>query len=423
MSFILKQLRKPVFFIEGKANDGDYTNQPRSSQTKSNAYPAPLPTTNGAGDYKPGLEGVIAAETMLSHVDGQKGELIIGGFRLQELAANATFEEVTYLLWQGHLPEQEALDAFKCALAAKRSLPKPIEAILRAAANAQLPTMTALRMAAAAIDLDGEAADGPGQAQQILARLPTIVATYWRLRNGQPPITPDATLGHAANYLYMLTGEVPSAAQIRGVETYLNTVIDHGLNASTFAARVIIATDTDLTSAIVGALGALKGPLHGGAPGPALDMVFEIGQLAHAEGYLRAKLEAGERLMGFGHRIYKVRDPRAEVLSQAAETMFQTDGDMTLYELAKGVEAKAVALLAEYKPGRNLQTNVEFYTALLLHGLGLETDLFTPTFAISRAAGWLAHCFEQQKTGRLIRPQSRYVGPWEAAWLPVEKRV
>ncbi len=363
--------------------------------------------------FKPGLEGVVAAETRLSHVDGQKGELLIGGFPLAELASDVTFEETVLLLWHGDLPNQQDLAAFRQQLAALRSLPAAIVDLLAAAAKQRIPTMTALRMAAGTLDLDCDPAEAKeSQAARLLARLPTIVATYWRLLQDQTPIKPDPALHHAANYLYMLTGESPTDAQVRGLETYLNTVVDHGLNASTFAARVIIATDTDLTSALVGALGALKGPLHGGAPGPALDMVFEIGEADRAEPYLRAKLERGERLMGFGHRVYKVRDPRAEVLSQAAEQMFRAGGgDMALYTLVKTVEQTAVALLATYKPGRNLQTNVEFYTALLLHGLGLETDLFTPTFAISRAAGWLAHCFEQQTTGRLIRPQSRYVGP------------
>ncbi|MCA9955443.1 MAG: 2-methylcitrate synthase, partial [Anaerolineales bacterium] len=201
-----------------------------------------------------------------------------------------------------------------------------------------------------------------------------------------------------------------------------NTVVDHGLNASTFAARVIVATQSDLVSAITGAIGALKGPLHGGAPGPALDTVFEIGTADRAEAVLQAKLDAGERLMGFGHRVYKVRDPRAEVLGAAAEQMFRTDGDMALYELAKAVEETAVRLLAIHKPGRNLQTNVEFYTALLLHGLGLDTDIFTPTFAIGRTAGWLAHCFEQIQYGRLIRPQSRYTGVMDRAWVPLAER-
>jgi citrate synthase len=254
------------------------------------------------------------------------------------------------------------------------------------------------------------------EAKTLVARFPTIVAAYWRLSQDLEPIHPDPSLGHAANYLYMLTGERPTAAQIRGLETYLNTVSDHGFNVSTFAARVIISTGTDLTSAIVGAVGALKGPLHGGAPGPALDMVFEIGSADRAEAVLREKLERGERLMGFGHRIYKVRDPRAVVLAAAAAQMYHESGDLALYHLAQSVEEIALRLLEEYKPGRKLQTNVEFYTALLLHGLGMETDLFTPTFAIGRVAGWIAHSFEQQEANRIIRPQSVYHGEKGRQW-------
>ena len=296
--------------------------------------------------------------------------------------------------------------------------------LLEAVATQKLPAMDALRIAAGTLDLDLDQAQSSTDqhAQTLTARIPTIVAAYWRLRHGQQPITPKTDLSHAANYLYMLTGEAPSAARVRGLETYLNTVSDHGLNASTFTARVIVATQSDLTSAIVGAIGALKGPLHGGAPGPALDMVFEIGEASRAEPFLRAKLEKGERLMGFGHRVYKVRDPRADVLSNAAEKMFQSDGDMGLYTLAKTVETAAIKLLDEYKPGRNLRTNVEFFTALLLHGLDLETDLFTPTFAAGRVAGWIGHCIEQQKTGRLIRPQSVYIGEHNRHWAPVAER-
>jgi citrate synthase len=266
------------------------------------------------------------------------------------------------------------------------------------------------------------AGETPPEALALAARFPTIVAAYWRLRQGLEPLAPRADLGHAANYLYLLSGQAPSPAFTRALETYLNTVIDHGLNASTFAARVIISTQSDLTSAVVGALGALKGPLHGGAPGPALELVFEIGAAERAEPLLRARLERGERLMGFGHRVYKVRDPRADVLAQAAEQLFRSGGDPALYALARHVEQTAVRLLAEYKPGRNLQTNVEFYTALLLHGLGLPAELFTPTFAISRVGGWLAHCFEQQRQNRLIRPQSVYVGERGLRLPPTAKR-
>jgi citrate synthase len=257
----------------------------------------------------------------------------------------------------------------------------------------------------------------------IVSRLPTIVATFWRLMRGAEPIAPRGDLGHAANFLYMLGGELPDPERVRGLETYLNTVVDHGLNASTFTARVITSTGSDLVSSVVGALGALKGPLHGGAPGPALDMVFEIGEPSRAEEILRRKIAEGEKLMGFGHRVYKVRDPRAEVLASAAKRMYTRAGDMSLYTLARSVEATAIRLLEEYKPGRRLQTNVEFYTALLLHGLGLDTSLFTPTFAISRASGWIAHAFEQRKANRIIRPQSEYSGPRDRKWVPLAERT
>ena len=272
--------------------------------------------------------------------------------------------------------------------------------------------MDALRIAAGTISIDAT----DDEHLRLVGQFPTIVAAYWRLLHGMEPIEPDASLTHAANYLYMLTGARPSEERVRALETYLNTVVDHGLNASTFTARVITSAGSDLVSAIVGAVGALKGPLHGGAPGPALDMVFEIGNVARAESVLRQKIESGERLMGFGHRVYKVRDPRADVLAVAAERMFTNGGDTHLYELARGVERLAVRLLEESKPGRRLQTNVEFYTALVLHGIGLEVPLFTPTFAISRVAGWIAHCLEQRRENRLIRPQSVYVGPMGRTW-------
>jgi citrate synthase len=220
----------------------------------------------------------------------------------------------------------------------------------------------------------------------------------------------------------MLSGELPDSERVRALETYFNTVVDHGLNASTFTARVITSTGSDLVSAVVGAMGALKGPLHGGAPGPALDMVFEIGDASRAETFMRQKLERHERLMGFGHRVYRTRDPRAEVLSAAAEQMYQRSGDMKLYTLAREVEDIAIRLLAERYPERNLKTNVEFYTALLLHGLGMSADLFTPTFAVSRTAGWIAHIFEQRGQSHIIRPESEYIGVRNRKWIPLAQR-
>jgi citrate synthase len=353
-----------------------------------------------------GLEGVVAAETKLSHVDGERGELIIAGYRVDDLAPNATFEETVWLLWHGDLPDAQELAGFRRELASRREVPlarlsageAPLDAI-----RVLLPTC-----------------DNP---VEILAKFPTIIAAAWRRGRGEAPIPPNPSLGHAANYLYMLTGELPGDERVRALETYLNTVVDHGLNASTFTARVITSTGSDLVSAVVGAVGALKGPLHGGAPGPALDMVFEIGDASRAEAYLRKKIESGEKLMGFGHRVYKVRDPRADVLAAAAERLWcgagnpaGESGTQALYNLARSVEAVALRVLEEYKPGRRLQTNVEFYTALLLHGIGLEVPLFTPTFAVSRAAGWLAHALEQRAANRLIRPQSEYVGPRDRVW-------
>ena len=357
-----------------------------------------------------GLEDVVAATTRLSHVDGEAGELIIAGFPVGELAAHATFEQTTWLLWHGELPTPAELASFRADLAAHRTLPPATLPLLRECARARLDYMDALRMGLDTVSLVSS------DAVAIVALAPTIVAAFARLSAGKEPIEPRADLGHAANYLYMLSGEVPDAERVRGLETYLNTVIDHGLNASTFTCRVITSTGSDLVSAIVGAIGALKGPLHGGAPGPALETVFEIGDASRAEQVLRGKIEAGERLMGFGHRVYKVRDPRADVLAAAAERLFTRAGDMRLYKLARAVETTAIKLLEEYKPGRRLQTNVEFYTALLLHGLGFDVPLFTPTFAISRVSGWIAHAFEQRAANRLIRPKSEYVGPRDRRW-------
>jgi citrate synthase len=363
-----------------------------------------------------GLEGVVAATTRLSAVDGERGELVIAGFQVGELAEHATFEETTWLLWHGELPSARALDAFRLELADQRELRPTALALLRECAQAALDPMDALRIAAGTISLTSS------DARAIVGRFPTIVAAYWRLCRGAEPIAPRRDLGHAANFLYMLTGQEPDAERVRALETYLNTVVDHGLNASTFTARVITSTGSDLVSAVVGALGALKGPLHGGAPGPALDMVFEIGAAERAEAFLREKIERGDKLMGFGHRVYKVRDPRADVLAAAAERMFTRAADMSLYTLARSVEATALRLLEEYKPGRRLQTNVEFYTALLLHGIGLDVPLFTPTFAISRVSGWIAHAIEQQRTNRIIRPQSEYAGPRDRSWVPLSAR-
>jgi citrate synthase len=357
-----------------------------------------------------GLEGVVAASTRLSHVDGQAGKLILSGYAIEDLAPHASFEEVAYLLLHSRLPDSSECVQFAYNLAARRALPRAAIGVLREAAAVKAAPMDALRMAAATLSLGRE--ENPlDDAITAIASFPTIVGSYWRLCNKHEPVPACTDLPHAAHYLHQLSGNEPSSERARALETYLNTVCDHGLNASTFTARVIVSTRSDVISAITGALGALKGPLHGGAPGPALNMVLEIGTPERAETVIRQKLDLGERLMGFGHRLYRVRDPRADVLAQAAERFYKSEGDRRLYDLARNVETTALRLLRERKPDRQLHTNVEFYTALLLHGLGLPTELFTPTFAVGRVLGWSAHCLEQLQEGRLIRPQSAYIGP------------
>lgn len=378
-----------------------------------------------------GLEGIVVSETRLSHVDGERGELLIAGFSVEELALHASFEDVLFLLWHGRLPNAAERERLVAELATERALPPVIFDVLRVAAARRAPVMDALRMAVSMLSLVDATPDAHGRdaelarARALVARFPTIVAAYWRLRNGKDPVEPVPALSHAANYLYMLRGAPAGADVVRALETYLNTVVDHGMNASTFTARVITSTRSDLVSALTGAVGALKGPLHGGAPGPALDMVFDIraraAQSGHplaaeAETWAREAISSGARLMGFGHRVYKVRDPRADVLAKAADALFRGVSDRQLYDDARTVEAALLRALHDLKPGRKLETNVEFYTALVLHGVGLDPELFSSTFAIARAGGWTAHVLEQMAEDHLIRPDVAYVGARDLHW-------
>jgi citrate synthase len=380
--------------------------------------------------FSPGLEGTIAAQTAISSVDGQKGELVIRGFAVEDLAPRVAFEETVFLLLHDALPEAAALDRFRSQLTDLRRPETHTLELLKAAARRSAQPMDALRMASASLipvgggtlDASRRIAGAAQDALRLVAVFPTIVAAYHRLSQGLEPIAPREELSHAANFIYMLNGGQAPDAFVRALDTYWNTVADHGLNASTFTARVIVSTEADVISAVTGAVGALKGALHGGAPAPALDLVYEIGAADRAEGVLKEKLARGERLMGFGHRVYRTRDPRADVLGSAAERLFERGGDRQLYELARAVEACALRLLREHRPGRALQTNVEFYTALVLHGIGLPAELFTPVFAVGRVAGWVAHCLEQMAANRLFRPQSAYVGARDRRWSPVEER-
>ena len=365
---------------------------------------------------KRGLDGVVAAQTRLSHVDGQAGELIIAGYELKELAGHVSFEEAAYLLWNGALPTPAALTQMRREIAGLRELPEVTLQVIRAAATA--PPIDVLRMACATLSLDlnnpddiSPAADRQ-DAMMLMARFPTIVAAHARIAAGEKPIAPRADLGLAANFLYMVNGRDPDPIAARALDTYWVTVIDHGMNASTFTARVIASTRSDIVSAVTGAIGALKGPLHGGAPGPVLDMLVDIQSADHAEAWLRREITEGRRVMGFGHRVYKVRDPRAEVLSRVAEEMGAAHlEDRKLFDLARHVESTALRVLDELKPGRGLKTNVEFYTALVLQSIGLKPRTFVAMFACGRVAGWCAHVIEQHAEDHLIRPQSEYIGP------------
>ena len=363
-----------------------------------------------------GLDGVVAAETRLSHVDGQAGRLIIRGYELSELAGHLSFEEAASLLWRGELPAPEALADLRREMVALRRVPASTMSVVRAAAG--VAPIDALRMATATLSLDvadpddiSPAAD-LAMAKMLVARFPVLVAAQLRIAEGLEPIAPRDDLGHAANFLWMALGREPDPIAAQALDTYWVTVLDHGMNASTFAARVIASTRSDMVSAVTGAIGALKGPLHGGAPGPVLDMLVEIGSAEQARPWLDRELAAGRRIMGFGHRVYKVRDPRAEVLSAVADRMAAANlEDRKLFDLARHVEQTAIQALEAHKPGRNLRTNVEFYTALVLQSIGLKPRSFVALFACGRVAGWAAHVMEQHAEDHLIRPQSAYIGP------------
>jgi citrate synthase len=352
-----------------------------------------------------GLDDVIAAETALSHVDGEAGRLILRGRDLEELAGRVPFEAAVALLWEGLGIGLHAEADMRAALGQARERAFGLYCQLAAGLGALSP-IEGMRLLLAA--LPDAQKDHPALA---VAGAAVAAAMAIRAADGRAPVAPDPRAGHAADLLRMLAGEPAAAAEVAALDTYLVTVMDHGLNASTFAARVVASTGAGVLSATVAGLCALKGPLHGGAPGPVLDMLDAIGTPDRAEGWLDAALGRGERLMGFGHRIYRVRDPRADVLKAALSRLKGGDNRIAF---AEAVEAAALRVLARRKPGRRLDTNVEFYTALLLEALRIPRAGFTPIFGAARAAGWVAHALEQAATGRIMRPQSRYVGPMPA---------
>lgn len=348
-----------------------------------------------------GLEGVVAATTSLSDVDGEEGLLILRGRKIEDLAGKVPFEQAVAHLWKGLVdtdPHVLRLVFGEARIAAFALIP------LLESAPEKLSIYEHMQLGLSALpqNTDRDAAIA------ITGALPVLLAASYRLATGQRALAPDSSLPVAADLLRMLTGETPPASQVDALDRYLVTILDHGLNASTFTARVIASTQADMKHAILGAMGALSGPLHGGAPGPVLDMIDAIGSPDNAETWIGGALARKERLMGFGHRIYRTRDPRADVLKAGLRLL---GNDNPKVGLAEDIERAALAALKKAKPDRPLDTNVEFYTAVLLDAIGIDRSLFTPLFATGRTPGWCAHVLEQQRNGKLIRPASHYVGP------------
>ncbi len=373
-----------------------------------------------------GLEGVVVGSTDLSNVEGLEGRLTYRGFDIHDLAEHATYEEVCYLLLFGQLPNTFQLEDLKVRLAANRMLPQPLIDFMEATPKDAWP-MDVLRTHVSALalftpaDEDGAHPSNPRAAIHLIAKTPSIVAAWDRIRRGLKAIEPLPNLSTAANFLYMRTGERPIKEAERALDTYLVLLADHSFNASTFAARVTASTRADIFAAATSAVATLEGDLHGGAPGKVMKMILDIGKPERAEAYVREMLARGERVMGMGHREYKVRDPRAEHLESMAKSLGGAS-DPKWYEIARALEDAAGKVLHDEKPGKRIYANVEFYTAPTLFSLGIPPDEFTCMFACGRMAGWTAHILEQLNDNRLIRPQARYTGPPVMPWVPIESR-
>jgi citrate synthase len=371
------------------------------------------PANETRGDVPPGLEGVVVAETTVGDVRGLEGFFHYRQYSAVELAQKRSLEDVWHLLFRGELPNHDESLRFSEEVHQLREMPPGLATLLPALSGLGSP-LDVLRSAASVLGAelgwppthDIQADELQRQALRLCAVVPTILASAYRIREGLDPVSPRHDLGYVANYLYMLTGTIPDPTHARALEHYMILTIDHGFNASTFTGRVITSTGADLGAAIVGAIGALSGPLHGGAPSRVLDMLDEIGTPDRAEPFIRRAIERGDRIMGFGHRVYKTDDPRSLLLRSVVESF-----GGPLVELATKVEGTVVDLLAELKPGRDLYTNVEFYACVVMDICGIPREMFTPTFASGRTIGWSSHVMEQASHNRLIRPAARYVGP------------
>jgi len=372
-----------------------------------------------------GLGNTIAADTQLSFIDGAKGVLEYVGFDIDSLARNSTFEETTWLLWNGRLPLAYELADFSKQLQAEYNVDPRMIDVIRALPRTAAP-MDALRTLVSALAHFDVEADDPSpaanqrKALRLVAKTPTLIANFNRYRKGKPIVSPDSTLTLAQNFLWMLTGALPTVAMSRALDVCLVLHADHGLNASTFAARVTIATQSDMYSAATSAVGTLKGPLHGGANQEVMEMLLEIGQLEKVDEYIKSKLARKERIMGFGHRVYKAYDPRATYLKTFAKQVASDTGNLPLYEMTRRIEEIVLAQPNIIEKG--IFPNVDFYSATTYFSLGLDLDLFTCMFAASRMSGWTGHCIEQLAANKLIRPHADYTGLHGLVYLPVDQR-
>lgn len=375
---------------------------------------------------KKGLEGIVVAESKTSLVNGQDGKLVYEGYDIETLAANALFEEVAFLLWDGRLPNKAELENLRAAIATEAVLPAEIIAQMKAYPKKADP-MAMLRTVVSALAMyDGDSEDNSSESNRrkairLTGQITTICAAWDRIRKGQEPIAPRQDLTLAENFIYMLNGTGPDKTASEAINVYLVLLAEHGMNASTFASRVTVATGSDMHSGIVSGIGTLKGPSHGGANAEAMHMFLEIGDPAHVAGWFQKNIKEGDRrIMGIGHRIYKALDPRAAILEEKAHALALSSGNEKWFQIAKQLAETARA--DQYFIERKLYPNVDYYSAIVLYTIELDVDMFTPLFAMARVVGWSAHIMEQFANNRLIRPDVNYVGPMGLPWVPVEQR-
>ncbi|CAI48748.1 citrate synthase [Natronomonas pharaonis DSM 2160] len=375
-------------------------------------------------ELKKGLEGVLVAESSLSYIDGDEGKLVYRGYTIDDLARNASFEEVVYLLWHGELPTADELGSFKSSMAEERHLDDGVQQLVRELAEADEEPMAALRSIVSSLsaydpDADAEPTDEAAnlrKGRRITAKIPTALAAFSRIREGDDPVEPREDLDHAANFLYMLNGEEPDEVLADTFDMALVLHADHGLNASTFSAMVTSSTLADLHAAITSAVGALSGSLHGGANQDVMEALLELDESGKEPvEWVEDRLDAGERVPGFGHRVYNVKDPRAKILSEESEALGEAAGTPQWHNYSTEIEE----YLTEEK---GLAPNVDFYSASTYYQMGIPVDIYTPIFAMSRVGGWIAHVLEQYDDNRLIRPRGRYVGPDDRTVTPIDER-